>query len=150
MPRRERVVERALAGNAFFDGHDGAALVGVDQRHVEPRTLLQELQIARAVGIDVGEAGEEAPRAPPRPISEVSPSPVLLWLPSGWTGDWQRCWRQMSPLLEAACRANRSVPGIISVKVFKQSVLHSSEITTWRWLVRGVPWPLISKAGDVQ
>src|SRR5258708_34407768 len=58
-PRRERVVERALAGGTFFDRDDGAALVDVDQRHVEPRTLLQELQIARPVGIDVGEADQE-------------------------------------------------------------------------------------------
>jgi hypothetical protein len=36
-PRRERVVEGALAGGALFDSDDGAALVDVDQRHVEPR-----------------------------------------------------------------------------------------------------------------
>lgn len=35
-PRRECVVERALAGGAFFDRDDGAALVDVDQRHIEP------------------------------------------------------------------------------------------------------------------
>src|SRR6478672_10776933 len=58
-PRRERIVERALAGGALFDRDDGAALVDVDQRHVEPRTLLEELQIARAVGVDVGEADQE-------------------------------------------------------------------------------------------
>src|SRR6476661_7490070 len=58
-PRRKRVVERALAGGALFDRDDGAALVDIDQRHVEPRTLLQELQVARAVGVDVGEADQE-------------------------------------------------------------------------------------------
>ena len=47
---------RALARHALFERDDGAALVGVNQRCVEPRTLLQKLQIARAVGIDVGEA----------------------------------------------------------------------------------------------
>jgi hypothetical protein len=58
-PRRERLVERALARHALFDRDDGAALVGVDQRRVEPRLLLQELQVARAIGLDVGEADEE-------------------------------------------------------------------------------------------
>src|SRR6266436_3165708 len=58
-PGRERVVERAFAGGAFFDGDDGAALVDVDQRHVEPRALLQQLQIAGAVGIDIRQADQE-------------------------------------------------------------------------------------------
>src|SRR6266542_1241895 len=58
-PRRERVVERPLPGRALFDRDDGAALVDVDQRHVEPGAFLQELQIAGAVGIDVGEADQE-------------------------------------------------------------------------------------------
>src|SRR3954468_23891104 len=58
-PQRERVVERAFAGGALFDRDDGAALVDVDQRDVEPGTLLQELHIAGAVGIDVGEAYQE-------------------------------------------------------------------------------------------
>jgi hypothetical protein len=44
---------------ALFDGDDGAALVDVDQRHVEPGALLQELQIAAALGLDVGEADQE-------------------------------------------------------------------------------------------
>src|SRR5882757_6287806 len=48
-PRRERFIERAFAGGAFFDRDDGAALVGVDQGHVEPGTLLEELQVALAV-----------------------------------------------------------------------------------------------------
>ena len=58
-PGRERVVERAFAGGAFFDGDDGAALVDVDQRHVEPRALLQKLQVALAIGIDIGQADQE-------------------------------------------------------------------------------------------
>ncbi len=58
-PHRERVIERAFAGRALFDRDDGAALVDIDQRHVEPGALLQELQIAGAVGIDVGEADQE-------------------------------------------------------------------------------------------
>src|ERR1700744_4314061 len=58
-PRRKRVVEGALAGRALFYRDDGAGLVGIDQRHVEPRTLLQELDVARAVGIDVGQPDQE-------------------------------------------------------------------------------------------
>ena len=58
-PGRERVVEGALARCAFFDGDDGAALVDVDQRHVEPRALFQKLQIALAVGVHVRQADQE-------------------------------------------------------------------------------------------
>src|SRR5580704_10780428 len=58
-PRREGIVEGALAGGALFDGDDGAALVDIDQRHVEPRALLEKLQIARAVGIDIRQADQE-------------------------------------------------------------------------------------------
>src|SRR5947208_9253697 len=58
-PCREGVVERALAWGALFDGDDGAALVDVDQRHVEPRALLQELQVARAIGVDIRQPHQE-------------------------------------------------------------------------------------------
>src|SRR3954447_18700553 len=58
-PGRERFVEGALAGGALFDRDDGAALVGVDKRHIEPGALLQELQIALPLGIDVGKADQE-------------------------------------------------------------------------------------------
>src|SRR6266568_1595610 len=58
-PRRKRLIKRPLARRALFDRNDGAALVDVDQRHVEPGALLEELQIAGAVGIDVGEADQE-------------------------------------------------------------------------------------------
>jgi len=58
-PRREGVVEGALAGGALLDGDDGAALVDIDQRHIEPRAFLQELQVARAIGIDVRQAHQE-------------------------------------------------------------------------------------------
>src|SRR6478672_10562911 len=58
-PGRKRVVEGAFAGGALFDRDDGAALVGVDQRHVEPRALLQQLDVARTVGVDIGEPDQE-------------------------------------------------------------------------------------------
>src|ERR1700753_2986943 len=58
-PGGEGLVERTLARRALFDRDDGASLVGVDQRHVEPRTLLQELDSARAGGVDIGQAEHE-------------------------------------------------------------------------------------------
>src|SRR5215831_2202805 len=58
-PGGKRVVEGALARRALFDRDDGAALVGVDQRHVEPRTLLQKLHVALAVGVDVRQPDQE-------------------------------------------------------------------------------------------
>src|SRR5579872_1319371 len=44
-PGRKRVVEGALTGCTLLDRDDGATLVDIDQRHVEPRALLQELQV---------------------------------------------------------------------------------------------------------
>src|SRR6201999_1598582 len=58
-PGREGFVEGALAGRTLFDRDDGAALVDVNQRHVKPRTLLQELDIAGAVGLDIGKPDQE-------------------------------------------------------------------------------------------
>ena len=58
-PRRKRVVEGAFAGGALFDGDDGAALVDIDQRHVEPGALFQELQVALTVGIDIRQTDQE-------------------------------------------------------------------------------------------
>src|SRR3954452_15851558 len=60
-PRGERILESALAGRAFFDGDDGAALVGVDERNVEQGTLFQKLEIAGAVGLDIRQPDEEEP-----------------------------------------------------------------------------------------
>jgi hypothetical protein len=58
-PSRKRVVEGALTRGALFNRDDGTALVGVDERHVEPGTLLRELDVASAVGVDIGEADQE-------------------------------------------------------------------------------------------
>src|ERR1700733_4338022 len=58
-PGGECVVEGALARRAFFDRDDGAALVDIDQRHVEPRALLQELDVAGAVGVDIRQPDQE-------------------------------------------------------------------------------------------
>src|SRR3978361_894375 len=58
-PGRECVIERALAWRTLLDGYDGAALVDIDQRHVEPRALLQKLNVASAVGLDIRQADQE-------------------------------------------------------------------------------------------
>src|SRR5438552_19161649 len=58
LPGLEGVGEDALAGRAFFQSEDGAAVVVVNDRDVEPAALLEHLQIAILVGIDVGEADE--------------------------------------------------------------------------------------------
>src|SRR5205807_3806518 len=51
-PGLEGLVERLLAGIAFFQRQDRAAAVVVDDRNIEPGALLQELQIALHVGLD--------------------------------------------------------------------------------------------------
>src|SRR5262249_50722799 len=58
LPGLEGVGEDALTGRAFLQGEDGAAVVVVNNRDVEPAALLEHLQIAILVGIDVGEADE--------------------------------------------------------------------------------------------
>src|ERR1700754_682185 len=55
-PRRKRILERPFPRRAFLNRDDGAALVGVHKRDVEPGALLQELQVAGAVAVDVGQA----------------------------------------------------------------------------------------------
>jgi len=58
--RRKRLIKCPLTRGALFDGDDGAALVDIDHRgHVEPGGLLQQLQIAAALGLDVGQADQE-------------------------------------------------------------------------------------------
>src|ERR1700684_981845 len=58
-PGREGVVEGALAWSALLDGDDGAALIDIDQRHVEPGTLFQQLHVARAGGLDIRQPDQE-------------------------------------------------------------------------------------------
>src|SRR5678809_1272150 len=47
---------RRVAGRPLFQGDDGAAVVVVDHRDVEPAPLLQQLQVAILVGVLVGQA----------------------------------------------------------------------------------------------
>ena len=58
LPCLERVGESLIAGGAFFDGYDGSAVVAVDDRNIEPATLLQQLKIAILVGRLVGQADQ--------------------------------------------------------------------------------------------
>jgi hypothetical protein len=44
LPRLERFGERALTWRAFFYGEDGAAVVVVDHRHVDPSALVQRAE----------------------------------------------------------------------------------------------------------
>ena len=50
-PRRERVGKRAVARRAFFDRQNRAPAVGVDDRNIEPRPFLQQLEIALDVRV---------------------------------------------------------------------------------------------------
>ena len=59
LPRRDSLVKCALAQCTLLDRDGGAALVGLDQRHVEPGALLQELDVAGAIDLGVGLADEE-------------------------------------------------------------------------------------------
>src|SRR4051812_4000073 len=58
-PCRESIVEGALSRAALFNSDDSAALVDIDQRYVEPRTLLEKLQVTRAVSVDIRQADQE-------------------------------------------------------------------------------------------
>src|SRR5262249_14153923 len=59
LPGLEGFREDAVAGRAFLDRQDGAAVVVVNDRYVKPGALLEELQIAVLVGVGGGEADQE-------------------------------------------------------------------------------------------
>ena len=46
LPGLERIGEGALAGRAFFHREDGAAVVALDDREIEPGAFLEQLKIA--------------------------------------------------------------------------------------------------------
>jgi AAA ATPase domain len=58
-PCRESFGEGAVAARALLHRQDGAAAVGVDDRDVKPRTVLEQLHVALHVGVDGGKLYEE-------------------------------------------------------------------------------------------
>src|ERR1043166_5927471 len=69
LPHLERLAERAFAGRTLFECEDGAAVVVVDHRDVEPGALLEQLQIPVAIGragvepdeeVAIGDLGHES------------------------------------------------------------------------------------------
>src|SRR6202034_4246512 len=58
-PGGECIRESPIAGRAFFHGQDGAAAIVIDDRDIEPRLILEQLDIALHVGIDRGQADQE-------------------------------------------------------------------------------------------
>src|SRR6478752_1559434 len=60
-PGREGLSESTFAGSALLHREDGATLVVVDHRHIEPGALLEELQVALAIGLHIRQADEEEP-----------------------------------------------------------------------------------------
>src|ERR1700686_5332988 len=58
-PGREGISKSAIAGRALFQRQDGAAAIGIDDWNVEPRPLLEKLDIALHVGIDRGKTDQE-------------------------------------------------------------------------------------------
>jgi hypothetical protein len=58
LPSLERIGEHALAGRTLLHREDGAAVVVVDDRNVEPTALLEQLQIAILVGGHVRQADQ--------------------------------------------------------------------------------------------
>src|SRR5579883_1188985 len=58
-PSRKCGGEDAVAGDAFLDRQDGAPAVIEDDRHVEPRALLEQLDIVLLFRIDRREPYEE-------------------------------------------------------------------------------------------
>src|SRR5271165_4697479 len=58
-PGFERLGEGAFAGRPLLDGEDGAAAVLIDQRDVEPRPVLEQLNVALTIALDRGQADQE-------------------------------------------------------------------------------------------
>jgi hypothetical protein len=62
-PHAEKALAKACSPDGpFLNCKNRPALVEVDQRHVEPGALFLELDVARAVGTDIGEADQEEAR----------------------------------------------------------------------------------------
>src|SRR5207237_9502279 len=59
LPGREGLIERLLARRAFLQGQDGAAVVVVDDRDVEPGALLEQLNVALHVALERGQPDQE-------------------------------------------------------------------------------------------
>ena len=59
LPDGKRVRKNAFTHHPFFHCDNAAALVAIDYRNIEPRALLQELQIAAAVRLDIRQADQE-------------------------------------------------------------------------------------------
>jgi hypothetical protein len=53
-PGSKGLGEGVVAGRALLHRQDGTAAVGVDDRDVEPRTVLEQLHVALHVGVDGG------------------------------------------------------------------------------------------------
>src|SRR5438445_3161507 len=51
LPGLEGFLERTLAGRALFECQNGPPIVAVDDRNIEPATVLEQLHIALAIGI---------------------------------------------------------------------------------------------------
>src|SRR5271167_3764946 len=58
-PGREGIGESAIAGRALLHGQDGAAAVVIHDGNVEPRLILEQLQIALDVGVDRRQPDQE-------------------------------------------------------------------------------------------
>src|SRR4029077_6430835 len=58
-PGGEGLAEGAVAGRALLHRQDGAAAVGVDDRDIEPRSVLEQLHVALNVGVDRGKPYQE-------------------------------------------------------------------------------------------
>src|SRR6516165_12260265 len=59
LPGRERIGKGALARRAFLQRKDRAPPIGVDDRDIEPRTLLEQLDVALLVGLDGGKPNQK-------------------------------------------------------------------------------------------
>src|SRR5262245_27459022 len=78
LPGLERVGEDLLAGRAFFQGQNGAAVVVVNHRDVEPAPFLEQLDVAVLVGLRVRQAYQiEAGRDLDREAGERDPARSL-------------------------------------------------------------------------
>ena len=128
LPRRESLVKCALAQCTLLDRDGGAALVGLDQRHVEPGALLQELDVAGAIDLGVGQADEKDA------IGYLGGEPCESLATSGARGRLGRASGSMQQYSQALPDGVNSVTGTLG-----SEVIAAGEGVEPLFLVSGIP-----------
>ena len=143
-PGRECVGEHAIARRAFFDRQNGAAIVVVNDRDIEPRPLLEQLNIALHVRIGRREPDQEESGRHLDRKTRKRDAAGLLGLLHQHAADFgyaavREIRRQVNMIVDRVARRQRPCRccgGSIQVIVMSRSGILMSA-----WIARSGGWP---------